>query len=62
MPFTRYELYGEITILEKIDERDGNPVIRHPINHKRVELDNDHFVCDGNKIKINNGIIDFSNI
>ena len=62
LPFTRYELYGEITILEKIDKRDGNPVIRHPINHKRVELDNDHFVCDGNKIKIDDGIIDFSNI
>ncbi len=62
LPFTRYELYGEITILEKKNKYDGNPIMRHPTNHKKIELSDDFIICDGTEIKFNNGIIDFSNI
>jgi ubiquinone/menaquinone biosynthesis C-methylase UbiE len=62
LPFTRYALYSEITILEKITKNEGKPILRHPTNYKKIELNNEFMIYGENKIKINDGIIDFSKI
>ena len=62
LPFTRYALYGEITILEKITKNEGKPILRHPTNYQKIELDNEFMIYGENKIKIKDGIIDFSKV
>jgi ubiquinone/menaquinone biosynthesis C-methylase UbiE len=54
LPFTRYALYGEVTIIEKIDKISGKPKLCHPITKKNIELNNDI------RIKVKDGIIDLS--
>tara|TARA_B100000902_G_C27253583_1_gene886607 strand:+ start:412 stop:1419 length:1008 start_codon:yes stop_codon:yes gene_type:complete len=35
LPFTRYALYGEVTILEKVNKCDGKPILRYPTGFKK---------------------------
>ncbi len=60
LPFTRFELYAEMTILEKINKCDGTPILCHPINKKKIELDKEYAIYNENKIEINEGVIDLS--
>ena len=62
LPFARYSTYAELTILEKINKSDGNPVMCHPLNNKVIELNNNFALCDGKKIKFESGITDLTNL
>ncbi len=58
LPFTRFELYAELTILEKNNKFDGKPVLCHPLNKQKIELNNEFITYGKDKIKIKEGIID----
>lgn len=60
-PYARYSNYAEITILEKINKLDGKPTIRHPLSKKTINFQNDLANCEGESIKVVDGIIDLSN-
>ncbi len=62
LPFTRYALYGEITVLEKITKIDGIPSLCHPITKKKIEISENDEKYKNDKINITNGIIDLSNL
>lgn len=36
IPFNRYDLFGEITVLEKLDKCEGKPVLRDPLTKKII--------------------------
>ena len=38
IPFNRYDLYGEITVLEKLKKSEGVPILRDPLTKKNISL------------------------
>ena len=62
LPFTRYALYGEITLLEKITKLDGIPNLCHPITKKEIEISGNIENYKNDKVNITNGIVDLSNL
>ena len=62
LPFTRYALYGEITLLEKITKIEGKPNLCHPINKDKLEINQNNINYEHHKIHIRDGIIDLSNL
>ena len=62
LPFTRYELYEELVILEKINKIDGDPVLLHPITKEKIEITEEFAIFGDNKVKLKDGIFDLSDL
>ena len=62
LPFTRYALYGEITVLEKVKKLDGIPSLCHPISKAKLEINQNNIKYEHHKIHIRDGIINLSNL
>tara|TARA_A100001011_G_scaffold389035_1_gene469789 strand:- start:74 stop:1087 length:1014 start_codon:yes stop_codon:yes gene_type:complete len=62
LPFTRYALYGEITVLEKVKKLDGIPSLCHPISKHKMEIAENFLKYKNNEINIKDGIINLSNL
>ena len=62
LPFTRYALYGEITVLEKVKKLEGIPSLCHPISKHKMEIRENFLKYENNEINIKDGIINLSNL